>query len=111
MAGNPGRLNRRLTVEVRTKTTDAAGGRVESWATAFKAWAEQLKASQAEKVLGDSDRAEDERHFRIRWRDDIDARTHRIAYGGAKFNITGMTEEGIKDHLILSCRNVEGLTT
>lgn len=92
-------------------TRDAAGGRTETWATAFKAWGEQLRAREVEKVLGESDRAEDERHFRIRWRDDIDPRTHRVAYADAKFDITGMTEEGLKDHLILTCRNVESLTT
>ena len=109
MPGNPGRMNRRLTIEVRTLTKDSAGGRSESWGSDFKAWAEQLKSKEVERVVAESDRSEDSRHWRVRWRSDIDPRTHRVSYAGAKFQIVGMTEEGIKDHLVLSCRNVEGL--
>ena len=109
MPGNPGRMNRRLTFQSRTMTRDAAGGRVETWADAFDAWAEILSHKAAEKVLGDSERTDDERNFRIRYRSGIAAGSHRVLYQLKFYDITGVIEEGIQDRLVLTCRSVQSL--
>ena len=106
-----GNLNRRITLQSRTQTRDALGGRSEAWTEDFKAWAELMSDSQVEKVVGESDRAATSRHFKIHWRNDIDARDHRVLYGGQTYAIKGIKEIGIKTGLVLSCENVEALTT
>ena len=107
---NPGKMNRRITIQVRTLTQDATGGRVETWADAFHCWAELVTSKAAESIVADSDRAQDTRQFRIRWKSGIASGTHRVLYQLAFFDITGITEEGIKTALILDCRSVQSLS-
>lgn len=109
MPANPGRMNRRLTFQTRTLTRDTTGGRVESWADSFKAWAELVKHDAAEKLLGDSERIDDTKHFRIRWRAGLSAGSHRVLYQLRFYDIQGVTEEGIQDRLLLTCRAVQSL--
>ena len=111
MSGNPGRMNRRLQVQVRTLTKDATGGRKETWANAFKVWGEAVSHKAAEGILGDSERTTDDRHFRIRYQSTLAAGTHRILYQLKFYDITGIIEEGIRDRMLLTCRAVQSLTT
>jgi len=98
-----------LTVQVRTLTQDAAGGRVESWADAFQCWGEAVTQKGAEAITADSDRATDERQFRIRYKANIASGTHRILYQLKFYDITGITEEGRRDRLLLTCRAAQSL--
>jgi SPP1 family predicted phage head-tail adaptor len=107
---NPGRMDRRITVQVRTLTKDAAGGRVETWADSFKCWAEVVKQTASEGITADADRSTDERQFRIRYRANIASGTHRILYQLRFYNIEGITEEGRQDRLLVTCRAVQSLT-
>lgn len=104
-------MNRRLTFQVRTLTRDGAGGRVESWSDSFDAWAEMLDHKAAEKVVGEAERAEDVRHFRIRYRSGIGEGTHRVLYKLKFYDITAVTEEGVQDRLVVTCRALQSLTT
>lgn len=107
---NPGKLDRRITVQTRTLTKDAAGGRVETWVDAYDVWAEAVMTKQSEAITADADRNTEDRQFRIRYRTGIASGTHRIFYQLRYFDITGIDEEGRQDRLLLTCRAVQALT-
>jgi SPP1 family predicted phage head-tail adaptor len=92
-------------------TKDAVGGRKEEWVDSFKIWAELLNHKAAERILGDSERTVDEKNFRIRYQSALTAGTHRILYQLKFFDIIGITEEGIRDRMVLTCRAVQSLTS
>lgn len=106
---NPGKLDRRILVQVKTTTRDETGGRSESWATAFSCWAGLVKMTQRVSEISDSEKPNQTKHFLIRWRSDIGTATHRIQYGNKTFQITGLIEDGRKEGLILEARQIEGL--
>ncbi len=105
-----GKMNRRLTIQVRTKTKDDTGARVESWADAFKVWGEPVKHSANEPVVADAIRTQDDRMFRIRYQSTIAAGTHRVLYNLKFYDITGIEEEGIRDRQVLTCKALQSLT-
>ena len=107
---NPGAMNRRLQLQVRTLTKDNVGARSESWADAFKVWAEEVSHAAAEAILGEAERTTDDRVFRIRYQSSIAAGTHRVLYQLKFYEITGIIEEGIRNRMILTCRAVQSLT-
>jgi len=104
-----GKLNRQITVQTRTFSRDATGGKVESWATLKKLWAEQLNQKQIESTIGSSERNVEDVHFRIRYYPNLVSGTNRVTYKGRTFDIVGIVEEGIRNALVLSCRSVGGL--
>ena len=110
-AGNPGAMNRRLTVQVRTMTKDGAGARTETWADAFKVWAQPVKQSAREAIVSDAERTSDTRQFRIRHHSTITAGTHRILYQLRFYDITAVDEEGIRDKMMLTCTAIQSLTS
>lgn len=97
---NPGKLNRRIVIQVRTLTKDATGGRVQTWADSATVWAEIITQKGTSGIIADSERIQDTRQFRIRTRT-IAPETHRILYQLKYYDITGITEEGISTTLIL----------
>ena len=106
---NPGKLNRRIVIQVRTLTKDAAGGRVMTWADSATTWAELVTHRGAESVVADSDRAIESRQFRIRYRA-IATDTHRILYQSKFYDIRSITEEGIKTTLLLDAVATQGIS-
>lgn len=107
---NPGKLNRRLTIQERTLTADGAGGRVETWVDAFDCWGELVAQKQTESQKADSDRNEETTTFRIRYKSGLGSGTHRVLYQLRFFDIRGITEEGIKNTLLLDCRAIQALS-
>jgi len=107
---NPGKMDRRITVQVRTLNKDTVGARSESWADVFQCWAEAVTHRQAEGITADADRATDDRQFRIRYKSGIASGTHRILYQLKFYDITGIIEEGRRDRMLLTCRAVQALT-
>ena len=107
---NPGKMDRRFTVQARTLTKDAAGGRVETWADSFDCWAELVSSSQSEGITADADRNTDQRQFRIRYKAGMASGTHRILYQLRFYDITGITEEGRQDRLLVQCQATQALT-
>jgi head-tail adaptor len=97
---NPGKLNRRLVIQARIKTRDATGSTVSTWADSARVWAE------AEVV--DSDRPQQSRQFRIRHMA-ISSENHRILYQSQFFNITGITEEGVRNTLLLDAKATKSI--
>jgi SPP1 family predicted phage head-tail adaptor len=111
MPGNPGLMNRRLTIQERVISKDGAGGRVESWVDAFKVWAQLVSDNGKESKTAEADRSQQMRRFRIRYQSTLTAGTHRVLYKLAFYDIEGIEEEGIQDRQVLTCRAVQSLTT
>lgn len=104
-----GKMDRRITVQVRTATKDDCGARVETWADSFDCWAELVTQNQREAVVSDSEANTDTRQFRIRYKSGLDSMTHRILYNLKFYNITAITEEGRKDRLLIDCKSVRSI--
>ena len=107
---NPGKMDRRITVQVRSLSKDAAGGRVESWSDAFQCWAELVSNASNEGVTAGAERSSSDKQFRIRYRSNIESGTHRVLYQLKFYDITGIEEEGRQDRLLLTCRSLQALT-
>ena len=107
---NIGKMNRRLTFQTRTLTKDAVGGRVETWVDAFKGWAEVIQHKANEAIAADAERSSDERTFRIYYRAAITEGSHRVLYQLKFYDITAVTEEGIKDRMLITCKAIQSLT-
>lgn len=105
---NPGKLNRRLTVQTRIQTKDDAGARVEAWLDTAQVWGEMLEMRQAEAVNSDAERLTTSTVFRIRYMP-IAAGSNRITYSGQTYGIEGVIEEGIRNTIKLTCRALGGL--
>lgn len=98
---NPGKLDRRIVLQVRTLSRDGTGSRVETWSDSATLWAEVVTQKGSEKSAADAERPVDSRQFRIRHRA-IDPTNHRILYQSKFYNITGTTEEpGRRSTLLL----------
>ena len=107
---NPGKMDRRLTIQSRHMVKDSAGGRSESWVDAFQCWAEAVTQKAGERVAAGADRATDERQFRIRYKSGLTSGTHRVLYQLKFYDITGITEEGRRDRMLLTCRALQSLS-
>jgi SPP1 family predicted phage head-tail adaptor len=97
---NPGKLNRRVVIQVRSLTKDATGSVSEAWADNATVWAEAVTQKGTEAPAADADRSQDTRQFRIRHRT-LTTTDHRLLYQSRFYNITRITEEGIKTGLLL----------
>jgi SPP1 family predicted phage head-tail adaptor len=98
---NPGKLDRRIVLQVRVVSKDATGSRVETWADSATVWAEFVKQSGKESDLSDAERSQDFQQFRIRYRGTLNATDYRILYRSKFYDITGLTEEGRTEFLLL----------
>jgi SPP1 family predicted phage head-tail adaptor len=101
------RMDRRITLQVRGVTRDAAtGAEVETWtAEPCKTWAEvapsTLKPTE-DSTLQVASYAALVR-IRIRWRAGINRETHRVLHDGELLRIIGVAELGRRDRLELIC--------
>ena len=97
---NPGKLDRRLVLQVRVVSKDATGSRVETWADEASIWGEYVTHKGAVSELSDAEKSQDTQQFRIRHRT-IAASTHRILYQSRFYTIRSITEEGRQNMLLL----------
>jgi SPP1 family predicted phage head-tail adaptor len=109
-----GKMDRRITIEKRALTSDAAGGIVETWTDEIKLWAERIDRSGKESFIADSDRAEAGIDWRIRFNPLLrglnGASGYRLDYNGLKYDIHHVTEEGRRDGMILKTLTTEGVS-
>ena len=97
---NPGKLDRRITIQKRVLSKDATGSKVETWADEGSAWAQYVTNRGNETATADAERETNTQQFRIRYRT-INATDYRILYKSVFYNITGISEEGRQDKLLL----------
>jgi len=107
---NPGKLDRRITLQSLEVARGNAGGVSESWTEVDTVWAEKVEQSTREFRSAVALRSEVNRMFRIRYRTDITAK-HRVLFDGRIHEIVGdPTEENFKEFLLLACNYTEGRT-
>lgn len=91
-----GRLDRRISVLVRTQTQGDAGEVVETWPEERRVWAEVVPLGGNERFAAATTQATRAAKVRIRysgaWRPDV--ATHRLEHDGLVWDITGMAELG-----------------
>lgn len=106
---NPGKLDRRITLQVRVVSKDATGSRVETWADSATVCAELVQARGSEAVKADSDRYQTSQQFRIRHRE-INPADFRVYYKSRFYDIQSVTEEGRRNSLLLDTVATQALT-
>lgn len=102
-----GKLNRRITLQSRTATQDAAGQPVETWSDVANVWAEIRHPSGLSAIKGDGDVSIVKASIRIRYRADVDAGM-RIEHGASLYDIKAVLPDDVsRTHLDLVCVRVE----
>jgi SPP1 family predicted phage head-tail adaptor len=97
---NPGKLDRRISIYVRTVTRDDTGTRVEKWTEQEKVWAEMMQDKGSKSEVADTEQPRQIRKWRIRYRE-IDSANHRIIYGGKTYQITGTEQTGGREGYLI----------
>lgn len=111
MSLNPGKLNRRVTLQVYEGTTSATGGVVESWVM----WRNRIPCERVEHT-GRAFRAAGVGHaevshvLRIRYVKDFDpvARRFRALFDNAQHDVVAVLEEGNREAQLLTLVRTEG---
>ncbi len=97
---NPGRLDRRISLRVKTVANDASGEEIETWAELDGVWAMVTIGATSEAHEAAQDHATEETEFLIRYRTDITVNTlNEIAYDGKTYDISGVEEVGRREYL------------
>ena len=111
---NPGKMDRRVAIEKRTLTADAAGGMLETWSLQANVWAEKVEERGKQSEVADEDRAENETKWRLRYKSfliGVSASSgYRIKYKGETFDITHAKEEGRQNTHLLTTLTTEGIS-
>jgi SPP1 family predicted phage head-tail adaptor len=91
-----GLLDRRITIERATETTDAVGGVTREWGPLATVWAQVLPISDGERWRAEEVAAHVTHRFRIRWGAGV-LPTDRIVYEGRIFDLSGVKEIGRRE--------------
>ena len=105
---NPGKLDRRITLQSRTDTRGTSGSAVESWSDLPTISAERVKTDAREFRAAAARHAEITELFRIRYRAGITSGGNRVVFEGRSHDILGIIEEGRRESQLVSCRYTEG---
>lgn len=102
-----GRLDRRVVVQERTTSRDAATGeQLETWAEAGTLWMGKRDTRAGERFSPDQVVAEIDTVFRARWSPalaTVRPETHRLLYRDRVYNIHGVTELGRRETVEIAC--------
>ena len=107
---NPGKLNRRITIQRRTKSRDELGGKVDTWADERKVFAELVMQRGGESIVADSDRATRNTQFRIRHFDGLNEQDFRILYQLRFYDIVAIEPEGVKTGMLVTTIQTQAVT-
>jgi SPP1 family predicted phage head-tail adaptor len=107
---NPGRLDRRITLQQLTPTRDEIGSVIEAWENQYVLWAEIPKQNGNESLIADADRASESRQFRIRYRAGISPNAHRVSYQDKTYDIRHIGEEGRQNYLLITATWNQSIT-
>ncbi len=88
----PGRLDRRITIQQNTPTQDGAGQPIDSWADLATVWSEVIPVGGSEIFAARQTGAETVKKFRIRWRGDV-LRAMRVVYDSDNYDIADVAED------------------
>ena len=92
---NPGRMDRKLTIQTRTSTLDDTGAPVEDWTDGDTIPAESLRAFGRDRQSDVSERGQVVRKWRIRFRSDLenDSASKRIKCEGKVYELRPPQED------------------
>lgn len=101
-----GKLDRRVTVEVRGLTQSQAGEQLEGWIPVNTFWMGKRDVRSSEKFTGHERVAEIDTVFKARWlplMQSLKPDTHRLVYRGRIHEIMGVTELGRTEGVEIAC--------
>lgn len=97
---NAGRLDRRITIQVKSEVIDSAGQRTLTWSTHLTVWSNPIQKVGKE-VDSDKNRSTERKvDFRVRWNSTI-TNEMRIIWEGNYYKIEDIKELGRKDGLLI----------
>lgn len=91
-----GKLDRRITIERFTATTDEVGGETQAWTGVAEVWAAVEPISDGERWRAAEVAASVTTRFRIRWGQGVTVED-RIGYDGRTYDIVGVKEIGRRE--------------
>lgn len=97
---NPGKLDRRILIQVRVVTRDDTGSRVETWSDLVTVWAAKVRTAQTESTIAGGERPRQVTTWEIRNRA-ITSANHRVRYNSETYEISGITETGGRSNRML----------
>lgn len=107
---NPGRLDRRVTLQYAVRERDAAGGQVPTWYDLATVSAAKIPVRGARFYAGESKHFETLVGYRIRHRSGV-AAGMRLVHGDDVLEIvTPPEEQGRRQYLDLTCRGIDQTT-
>jgi SPP1 family predicted phage head-tail adaptor len=106
---NPGRLDRRITLQSSAATRDGAGGNVLTWSEVATVWAQEVSTTGREFRAAGALRAETTIAFRIRYLNTA-APAMRISYNGKLYDILSVVEEGRRESQLIQAATATGIT-
>ncbi len=107
---NPGRLDRKVTIQTRTTTVGASGGVALTYATDATVPAQKIETTGRESRSAGALRAETDLALRIRYRSTL-TELHRLYFEGRHYDILSITEEGRRESQVVQGRFTEGAQT
>jgi|GEM_PF-305713 len=103
-----GRLDRRITIQANTVTRDSVGEAVDSWSNLDTVWARIIYEAGREGVDMQSEVAQQQVTFIIRYRSDVTP-MHRITYDSEIYHIEAVKELPRRKGLEISARAVASI--
>jgi SPP1 family predicted phage head-tail adaptor len=100
---NPGLLNRRITIQRRVTTQDAAGQPAQTWQTVADPWADVRTPTGLGSIKADAPTSTVRLSIRLRWRTDITA-DMRVLLSEQPYTITAvLPDHAGRQHIDLVC--------
>lgn len=103
---NPGRLDRRVTLQYSVPTRDAAGGESLTWYEVATVWAEQAQVDGGRLYAAEAKHYESGLVYRIRHRTDV-AAGQRLIHGDDMYEITAVEPIARRSRLELAVRGID----
>ena len=96
-----GRLDRKVTIQVKSEAIAASGQRTLSWATHLAVWSNPIQRMGKESDADDNRNTSRMVDFRVRWNSTF-TNEMRIIWEGSYYKIEDIKELGRKDGLMIS---------
>jgi SPP1 family predicted phage head-tail adaptor len=107
---NPGRMDRRVTVETATETRDALGGVVRGWSELGRPWAELIESQGSEREEGGARRAVRSVRLRVRYLRALGPGC-RLTLDGVLYDVRAVLPDGTRrEAQVIEAEASEGVT-
>ena len=104
-----GRLNKRITIQVKSTVRTDTGGVEEAWVDVGSVWAHTWGATGQEKqIAATSGLAQVFRHFRIRYYLGLTSE-HRVLYAGQSYNVSFVNHVPEQGWTYFDAKEIEGI--